>query len=103
MERIYLNKEHRKIIEQAMSKKVRRDYKNGEVVVIKIVRELPQKRWGNYLVITLSKNGEILDDTTLVGKRNWNMEMDLIKAKDVVDNYICGKNGYDWKVEKILY
>ena len=96
MKRIYLNKETRKIIEQAIPRKVRRDYKDGRAIMVIIKRSKPLKRWGNCLILVLSKNGEILDNTATANAWNYERKLAKIEAKDAVDYFVYGEKGYEW-------
>ena len=98
MKRIYLNKETRKIIEQAMPRKVRRDYKDGDMIMIRVKRMRPLKRWGDDLTLVLTKNGQILGNTAALYAWNWDANMAWIEARTAVDYYVYGDKKHEFEI-----
>ena len=100
----FLNKETRKIIEKAMSKKVRRDYKNGKEVKVNIKRWDCLKRWGDEMEMVITKNGKIIFND--LEEACWNAEPEHYhpekipeEAKNAIDYYVYGKNGDDFEIK----
>lgn len=105
MQKNYLSKEARAILEKAMSKTMRKEYKDGKEVYVEIYR--PGKHalsgYGKYTSFVIRKNGEI-NNCDLSGYQ-WS---DKHIAENVIGYFLHGKKGYDYylnisnKPEKML-
>ena len=95
MEKLYLSKEARKAIEQAMPSGIRKAYKSGQDVELEIVREKPMYRWGRKIKLRISRCGMYV----------WSDKEDETDIRNIAENvvgyFVYGDRGimHEWKTK----
>ena len=100
----FIDKEARKKIEKHMPNKIRKEYKKGQNVNVKIHHNSNLKRWSpdrfdpNYdAIITITKNGRLLN--TNLTARAWGLGKNAwISSRNAISYFVYGKYGEDYEI-----
>lgn len=104
----FLSKETRKILEQKMPKAIRKRYKAGKKIVVRIHHDSDLKRWSpdhldpnNDCILTITKNASILTNNLIERSSAFsygNIRGACIQAKWAVDHFVYGDYWWDYTI-----